>query len=358
MSGGVDSSVAAARLVLAGFDVVGVTLHLWDYEKSGSERGRCCAPEDVHDARRVAERLGIHHYAFDRREGFRQAVVDPFVTGYLNGQTPSPCVVCNREVKLQELLHLADRLEAQRIATGHYAQIRNVNGVPRLVRARDRSKDQSYFLHMLSGQALERLMFPLGDSTKAEVRQQALELDLPGANKGESQELCFVESGHYAAFVAGRAGGRTRPGPVVDETGRRVGSHEGVHQFTIGQRRNLGVQLGRRAYVTGIDAVHATVHLGPRSALFALGATVEHAVLNDDVSLPLQCEVSVRYRGTPVFAEVTSLSNPGGPESQGSLGLRFAKPVPAVSPGQYAVFYAGERVLGGGVIRRAVGCYD
>lgn len=355
MSGGVDSSVAAARLVADGYDVVGVTLHLWDYPDDGTVQGRCCAPEDVHDARRVADAVGFAHFAFDRRELFRNEVVEPFVEAYLSGETPSPCVRCNRGVKIKELLHLADRLEATRVATGHYARLRYVesrsersvdDGVQgaavELLRATDRSKDQSYFLHMLPQSVLARLVFPLGGLTKAEVRAQARELALPGAEKGESQELCFVPTGRYDAFVAERAGERLRPGPIVDDLGRTVGAHSGVHAFTVGQRRNLGVALGKRSYVVGIDAERGTVRVGPREAVLASGAALAEVTLQAGVSLPLDCEVAVRYRGQPVAARVSS--------SESGVVVDFRDPVAAVVKGQFAVFYAGERVLGGGVI--------
>src|SRR5438045_1395054 len=202
MSGGMDSSVAAARLVRSGWDVVGVTLHLWDYPDDGSVRGRCCAPEDVHDARRVADVLGIPHYAFDRRELFDREVVSPFVEAYLAGTTPSPCVRCNRGVKMKELFALAERLGASTVATGHYARI--AWDPLRLCRARDAAKDQSYFLDSLDVRSLARLLFPLGDATKSETRQEAAALGLPGAQKGESQELCFVPTGRYDELVAKR----------------------------------------------------------------------------------------------------------------------------------------------------------
>lgn len=342
MSGGVDSSVAAARLAADGYDVVGVTLHLWDYPDDGTIKGRCCAPEDVHDARRVADALGFAHFAFDRRDLFRNEVVEPFVESYLKGETPSPCVRCNRGVKIKELLHLADRLGASRVATGHYAQLRSGAGGVELLRAADRGKDQSYFLHMLPQSVLARLLFPLGSATKAEVRAQARELALPGAEKGESQELCFVPTGRYDAFVAERAGERLRPGPIVDEAGRTVGAHSGVHAFTVGQRRNLGVALGKRSYVVGIDAERGTVQVGPREAVIASGASLGDVTLQAGVSLPLECEVAVRYRGQPVAATVRA--------SDAGVEVDFREPVAAVVKGQFAVFYAGERVLGGGVI--------
>lgn len=345
MSGGVDSSVAAARLLSQGYDVVGVTLHLWDYPDDGSVKSRCCAPEDIHDARRVADALGFPHYAFDRRELFQREVVAPFVEGYLEGQTPSPCVRCNRGVKVKELLQLADRLDASRVATGHYARLVQRDGRTELHRGRDAGKDQSYFLHMLPESTLARLCFPLGDSEKGEVREEALRLALPGAQKGESQELCFVPTGRYDTFVGERANDRVRPGPIVDEGGRVVGQHAGVHRFTVGQRRNLGVALGKPSYVVSIDAEAARIELGPVEKLMAKSAELTEVSLASDVTLPFDCEVQVRYRGTPLRARVS--------RSEGGARVSFEKPVQAVVPGQFAVFYQGERVLGGGLIRSA-----
>jgi len=367
MSGGVDSSVAAARLLAEGFDVVGVTLHLWDTPDDGSVQGRCCAPEDVHDARRVADKLGFPHYAFDRRELFEREVVAPFVDAYLAGETPSPCVRCNRGVKVQELLRLADRLGAERVATGHYARIEEGPAGLELLRARDAGKDQSYFLHMLSDDVLRRLLFPLGGLSKAEVRAEARRLDLPGATKGESQELCFVPTGRYDELVEARAPERVRPGPILDGAGRQVGVHGGVHRFTLGQRRNLGVAVGQRAYVVGVDATSGVVQLGEREQLACREAIVGELALRDRVELPFECEVAVRYRGRTVPARIVAAPDeprngpPDGPAS-GPFGgpsgrreprarIEFHEPQLAVVPGQFAVFYVGDRVLGGGVIR-------
>jgi tRNA-specific 2-thiouridylase len=365
MSGGVDSSVAAARLVDAGYDVVGVTLHLWDYKEDGPvarSHGRCCAPEDQYDARRVADAVGFPHFTFDRRELFARTVVTPFVDAYLAGDTPSPCSACNRSVKLGELFAIAERLGATRVATGHYARIlRDACGTPRLAMGTDRSKDQSYFLYASPRAWLERLTFPLGDSTKAEVRSEAIFRALPGAAKGESQELCFVGSGAhaYADFVAERADGRVRAGPIVDEDGRTVGAHEGVHRFTIGQRKGLGVALGRPAFVIDIDAKSATVRLGGEDRLFAHGAVLDDLSLADGIALPLRARVRIRYRHEGDWAHVESTAD-SGPESEAASGTSrtarvvFDAPVRAVTRGQVAVFYDGERVVGGGRIVTAV----
>jgi tRNA-uridine 2-sulfurtransferase len=355
MSGGVDSSVAAARLHDAGFDVVGVTLHLWDYPedpRAAGGHGRCCAPEDQRDAQRVADALSIAHFTFDRRALFARSVVEPFVDAYLAGETPSPCTACNRGVKLGELFALADRLGAARVATGHYARIvREGDGTPRLSMGADRTKDQSYFLYASPRAWLERLVFPLGDSTKGEVRHEALRRRLPGADKGESQELCFVggAGSGYAEFVAARAGSRVRPGAIVDDQGRTVGAHEGVHRFTIGQRKGLRVALGKPAFVTRVDPGTGTVHLGDEQALLSRGALLDGVSLAEGVSLPARVRVRVRYRHEGQDAVV------GATDAVGATGatVAFDEPVRAVTPGQIAVFYDGERVLGGGHIAAA-----
>ena len=333
MSGGVDSSVAAARLVARGLDVVGVTLHLWDYPDDGTVRGRCCAPEDQHDARRTADALGIAHYAFDRRDGFHREVVTPFVDAYLAGETPSPCVACNRGPKLRELFALADRLGAERVATGHYARVVTDarTGRPWLAAAHDAHKDQSYFLHALGAAELARLELPLGEATKAEVRAEALALGLPGAEKGESQELCFVPTGRYDAFVAARADGRIRPGAIVDGA---------VHGFTIGQRKGLGVALGEPAFVVALAAASATVRLGDARALEAVSLTADAARFHDDAPRSIRARVKVRARHEGAEATLERVGDD-------RVEVRFAAPVRAVSVGQFVVAYDGDRVLGG-----------
>lgn len=349
MSGGVDSSVAAARLCAQGFEVVGVTLHLWDYPDDGDVKSRCCAPEDIHDARRVCDQLEIPHFAFDRRELFQEVVVSPFVEDYLTGTTPSPCVRCNRSVKVRELLSIADRLGAGSVATGHYARVDRSGEIPKLLRGKDRGKDQSYFLHMLGSEDLSRMRFPLGEAIKQEVRDEAVRLQLPGALKGESQELCFVPSGRYDRFVDERSDGREKKGALVGPDGKVVGDHDGIHRYTVGQRRNLGVALGQRAYVVSVDAESGAVQLGGKEQLMKQTALLDEFALAADCSLPLDCEVAVRYRGQTHVARV----EPDPMNTEGMALVRFAQPVAAVVPGQVAVLYLGERVLGGGVIRHA-----
>lgn len=342
MSGGVDSSVAAARLHAAGHEVIGVTLHLWDYPDDGT-KGRCCAPEDQYDAKRTADALGFPHYSFDRRALFEEKVVAPFVEAYLAGETPSPCTACNRGVKLKELFRIAEKLGAEKVATGHYARLGETpQGHTFLARGRDPEKDQSYFLYATSETDLRRLLFPLGDSTKAEVRAEADALSLPGAHKGESQELCFVGGGEYANFVEARATGRVRPGPIVDASGKRVGMHAGIHRYTIGQRKGIGVALGHPVFVSRIDPISSTVHLGDEGSLLARSARLTDVILAAGVSLPLLATARVRYRHDGVAATVEN--GPRGVE------VRFREPARAVTVGQVAVFYDGDRVLGGGRI--------
>ena len=348
MSGGVDSAVAAAWLVDGGWEAIGVTLHLWDYPDDAPEKTRCCAPEDAHDARLVADHLGIPHYTFDRRELFHEKVVSPFVDAYLGGSTPSPCVWCNRSVKMHELFALAHRLGAKKVATGHYARIEpDADGHARLYRARDERKDQSYFLHMLNATDLGRLVLPLADATKAEVRADAIARDLPGAHKGESQELCFVSSGHYAQFVEQRADGRLRPGPILNTRGEQLGSHDGIHRFTVGQRRGLGVALGKPAFVTRVDAENAAVVVGGAADTLSVAAQLHDTAWADDVVFPLTARVKVRSHHRPVPATVVERDNNEG------IWVHFNEPVRAVSPGQVAVAYCGDRVMGGGIITQA-----
>lgn len=350
MSGGVDSAVAAARLKDEGHDVVGVTLHLWDYpdEEGPGSHGRCCAPEDQYDARRTADALGFPHFTFDRRALFAEKIVSPFVDAYLEGVTPSPCTACNREVKLGELFAIADRLGAEAVATGHYARVgRDPDGTPHLLTGKDAQKDQSYFLYATAPERLARLLFPLGESTKAEVRAEAVARAIPGAGKGESQELCFVGAGDhaYARFVEERAGGRVRPGAIVDEAGRPVGQHAGIHRFTVGQRKGLGVALGRPAFVTRVDPETHTVHLGGERELLAERALVDDVVLAAGVTLPLSARIRVRYRHEGSMGRVTYAGEPA------RARVEFTEPVRALTSGQVAVFYEGDRVLGGGRLR-------
>ena len=342
MSGGVDSSVAAALLKEAGHDLVGVTLHLWDADGE-QQVGRCCAPEDRDDARRTCEHLGIPHYVLDEREAFRKHVVDPFVTDYQAGRTPIPCVSCNRTVKLTYLAEVARRFDATHIATGHYARlVRAQDGQLHLLRGRDDDKDQSYFLFGLPQSTLERLLFPLGDLTKPEVREAGRRLGVPNADKPESQELCFVPDGRVGDFIQ-REGNDTESGSIVDSEGKVLGQHAGVANVTRGQRRGLGLGGGGTRYVLRILPDTAEVVVGDESQLYEqqLTATGAHWVAGRPAE-PFQGEVRIRYRHRGAQANVT-------PNGEG-FEVRFDEPQRAITPGQAAVVYRGDEVIGGGFI--------
>lgn len=342
MSGGVDSSVAAALLREAGHELVGVTLHLWDARGEG-QVGRCCAPEDREDARRTCEHLGIPHYVLDERESFRRHVVDPFVQAYRDGRTPIPCVSCNRTVKLTHLTEVARRFGATHVATGHYARLaRAPEGHLRLLQGRDETKDQSYFLFGLPQATLERLLFPLGELTKAQARDVGRRLGVPNADKPESQELCFVPDGRIRQFVQ-RHGGPAASGQIVDSTGSVLGVHEGIAGFTRGQRRGLGLGGGGARYVLRIVPETAEVVVGDESELYEgrLRATDAHWIAGRP-SRPFRGQVRIRYRHRGASAEIV-------PTGDG-FEAHFEEPQRAVTPGQAAVVYKNDEVVGGGFI--------
>ena len=342
MSGGVDSSVAAALLHEAGHELVGVTLHLWDADGE-SQVGRCCAPEDRDDARRTCEHLGIPHYVLDEREAFRAHVVDPFIEDYQAGRTPIPCVSCNRTVKLTYLAEVAERFGASHIATGHYARLeRGDDGALRLLRGRDGSKDQSYFLFGLPQSTLARLVFPLGKLTKTEVREAGRRLGVPNADKPESQELCFVPDGRVGDFI-NRQGASTQAGRVVGSDGELLGTHDGVANFTRGQRRGLGLGGGGARYVLRIVPETAEVVVGDEAELYdgALTATDAHWIAGRPASA-FRGEVRIRYRHPGARADIIP--------SEGGFEVRFEEPQRAITPGQAAVVYQGDEVIGGGFI--------
>jgi tRNA-uridine 2-sulfurtransferase len=344
MSGGVDSSVTAALLQRQGYEVIGVTLRL--YSDVPQRKGACCAGQDIYDAKTVADKLGIAHYVLDYEERFRAGVIADFVESYARGETPIPCVRCNQRIKFGDLLESTRDLGAEALATGHYVRrVEGANG-PELHRASDESRDQSYFLFATTAEQLSWLRFPLGGMTKPAVRVLAAELGLVNARKPDSQDICFVP-GDYAEVVRSLKPETNRPGDIVDETGRRVGRHEGIVNFTVGQRKGLGLSGNAEPlFVLEIDAEHARVVVGPRASLRRQTITLRDVNWLADPALAAECAVKVRSMRPPVPAQVAS-----GPA--GTATVRLAAPEEAIAPGQACVFYKGTQMLGGGWISRS-----
>ncbi|WP_430913012.1 tRNA 2-thiouridine(34) synthase MnmA [Methylobacterium sp. sgz302541] len=356
MSGGVDSSVVAGLLARQGYDVVGITLQLYDHGAATHRKGACCAGQDIHDARRVAERLGIPHYVLDYEDRFRESVIDRFADSYLAGETPIPCVECNRSVKFRDLLATARDLGADALATGHYVASRAVDGTGRraLYRALDPSRDQSYFLYATTQEQLDFLRFPLGELPKDETRRLARDLGLAVADKPDSQDICFVPQGRYADVIAKLRPDAAVPGEIVHLDGRSLGRHEGVLNFTIGQRRGLRLSTGEPLYVVRLEPDAARVVVGPKDALAT--HRVRIADLNwlgsEPAGAVADLPVSVRVRSTREPRPARLTCDPSGTEAEAVLEV----PEDGVSPGQACVIYADDgpraRVLGGGTIRR------
>ena len=359
MSGGVDSSVVAAMLRAEGRPIVGMTMQLWNQRRfpelipEGGASGRCCSLDDAYDARLVAESIGAPFYVVNFEERFEQEVVAPFVDDYVSGRTPIPCTLCNNFIKFDRFLEMARQIGADKIATGHYARIERDAATGRylLLRGVDRSRDQSYFLWGLTQEQLAATLFPLGGLLKSDVRRLARELGVAVAEKGESREICFVPDGDYARFVEryladqGRAG-EDLTGDVVDEAGRPLAAHAGVHRFTVGQRKGLGVATGSPLYVTEILPAERKVVVGPRPALERRHFEVERSnwIAFERLDAPLRVEAKIRYQFQPVPATVRRGAAPSRVE------VEFDEPQTAVTPGQAAVFYQGDRVVGGGWI--------
>jgi tRNA-specific 2-thiouridylase len=345
MSGGVDSSVAAALLTEQGHDVIGLSMQL--YDQSGPEAfGSCCSLDDLYDARRVASTLNFPHYIVNFEKQFRDTVIANFVSEYTAGRTPLPCAHCNSDLKFSTLLDRARGLGAEYVATGHYARVeQRGDGRWLLKRSADREKDQSYFLFSLTQDQLAHAVFPVGDLTKPEVREQARRLSLNVADKPDSQEICFVPDHDYASFVARHAPAAARGGAIVNESGEHLGDHAGVHRFTIGQRKGLGVSATAPLYVLKIDPDSRAVTVGPRSALDRdrLTASGVNWIAIDAPTGWVTAAAQIRHRHLPAAGRVRALGD-------GRAEFVFDAPQPAVTPGQAVVFYDGDTVVGGGWI--------
>ncbi len=342
MSGGVDSSVAAALMKADGHEVIGATLKMWQGPSGEAPTAGCCTVSDSEDARRVAAQLDIPYYVLDYTEHFRTGVIDRFVSDYRHGRTPNPCVECNRTVKFSRLLEQSAAFGCDLLVTGHYSRVANVDGRHQLLRGKDRNKDQSYVLAMLGQRELARVRFPVGDLEKAQTRELAVGLGLRTAGKPDSQDICFVGKDHYSNFLRKAEPSTVAPGPILDMAGQVLGSHQGVAGFTIGQRRGVGVALGERRYVVEVRPETSTVVVGDRSDLEVEAVRLTEVTW---VDFPLtngeSIEVQYRAHGTAV------------PALWDNGTLLFDAAQIAVAPGQTAALYRGDRVLGSGIIEAA-----
>ena len=350
MSGGVDSSVAALRLQQEGYDVTGVTLKLFgdeDIIQAPDATRTCCALRDVEDARSVAYRLGFEHLVFNFKDAFRSHVMQPFCDSYLRGETPNPCIDCNRHIKFDAMLRRAEALGYDYIATGHYAVRRQDPKTGRylLCRPKDRSKDQTYVLYNLTQHQLAHSLFPLGDLEKAQVRQMAEAAGLVNSHKPDSQDICFVPDGDYAGYIRHATGAEIQPGDFLDTAGNPIGRHRGLIHYTIGQRKGLGLSLGRPAYVVGKDAASNTVTIGAESDLYTDSFTVRDLnwISIPALTAPMQVTVKTRYSQTEVPCRIE-------PMEDDTCRAVFETPQRAVTAGQSAVFYDRDTVVGGGII--------
>ncbi len=345
MSGGVDSSTTAAILKEEGHDVIGVTMQLWDY---GNGESGCCSADDVRDARRVADQIGIPHYVVNYMDVFKKYVVEDFINKYLSGKTPNPCVLCNQFMKFNFLLRRAMELGADYLATGHYAKVEHNGDKSFLCKAVDGMKDQSYFLFALTQKELSRLIFPLGSMTKDEVRGIAKDMTLKVANKPDSQEVCFITGGDYRDFLKGHTKIKNEKGEIVNVDGNLLGYHDGVHSFTVGQRRGLGIAKGKPLYVVKVEPESNRVTVGEEKDIFRTTLVANNIIWADEPpSDETQIKAKIRYRHKESDAVVNT-------NSDGEALVEFKNPQRAMTPGQAVVFYEGDRVLGGGWIREVL----
>jgi tRNA-specific 2-thiouridylase len=355
MSGGVDSSVVAGLLKRAGYDVVGITLQLYDHGAAVHRKGACCAGQDIHDARTVADRLGIPHYVLDYEDKFRGSVIEQFADSYANGETPVPCIACNQTVKFSDLLNMSKQLGAQALATGHYVQTQPEGNHMALHRPVDLERDQSYFLFATTQEQLDYVRFPLGAYTKDETREFAREFGLEVAEKADSQDICFVPQGKYSSIVAKLRPDAAEPGEIVHMDGRVLGAHKGIIHYTVGQRKGLGIAAGEPLYVVRLEAGNRRVIVGPREAL-----KTRRVVLRDVNWIGQGGLEQATEEGRDIFARVRSARPPQaarlGLDEEGRVIVDLIDGEAGVAPGQACVFYEndeiGARVLGGGWIDR------
>jgi tRNA-uridine 2-sulfurtransferase len=350
MSGGVDSSVAAALLVEQGYDVVGMMMRLWSEPGRGSAgpHNRCCTPDQMADARRVANILGIPFYVLDAQDYFRHHVVQFFIDEHAAGRTPNPCIECNRQVRFTYLYAQAMALGADYLATGHYARVKPSADGYQLQKAVDEAKDQSYVLHLLNQEQLAHVKFPVGDYPKEAVRQMAERFGLPVAQKGESMDLCFLGDGDYRRFLREHAPETAKPGPILTVSGENLGQHTGLPAYTIGQRKGLGVATGRPLFVVAKDIQRNALIVGSRVESGRLNLIVRKVnwVAGQPPAGPIQAQIKIRYRARPVSSEVTRID-------RDTVQIAFHEPILGATPGQGAVFYQGEFCIGGGIIAGA-----
>lgn len=348
MSGGVDSSVAAALLKEKGYEVIGGTMHIFpDYEEETDREDHCCSYSAVRDAKRVAQKLEIPHFVFNLKKEFQDEVINYFVDEYSRGRTPNPCVMCNKEIKFAALHKKALEIGCDYIASGHYAKIEKENGRYILKKGLDENKDQSYMLYVLNQEQLSQTLFPLSEYTKEQIRVKAKALGFEIHNKAESQEICFVPDDDYVRFLDKNYPEISKEGPILDKKGNQVGTHTGLAHYTIGQRRGLGISMGYPIYVTELDYKNNAVIVGKDGAVFSEGLIAEELnfIPFEDIDGRMEVEAQIRYNSFPVKAYIEKINST-------ELKVEFENPQRAITPGQSVVFYLGDLVLGGGIIKK------